>query len=84
MAYKRFPRTWETFSITGFEASCAENEFFNSHRPYHQVGWKYGLAIMHQLRRTLYFRVSNATLYREIAMVRQAVTPLFRPRKIGK
>ena len=35
MPYKRFSRTWWTFSITGFEAVCAENEFFNSHRAMH-------------------------------------------------
>ena len=31
MPYKRFSRTGEKFSITGLEAVCAENEFFNSH-----------------------------------------------------
>jgi hypothetical protein len=41
------------------------------------------LAMMHQLRRALDFRVSNATLYRKIAMVRQAVTPCAGLVKLG-
>jgi hypothetical protein len=36
MPYKRFSRTRETFSITGIEAVCAENEFFNGHAILHQ------------------------------------------------
>jgi hypothetical protein len=31
MPYKRFSRTEWIFSITGFEAICADNEFFNTH-----------------------------------------------------
>jgi hypothetical protein len=31
MAYKRFSWTGETFSIPGFQAVCAEDEFFNTH-----------------------------------------------------
>jgi hypothetical protein len=35
MPYKRFSQAGWRFSITGFEAVCAENEFFNTHRPSH-------------------------------------------------
>jgi hypothetical protein len=31
MPYKRFSRNGWTFSVIGFEAVCAESEFFNSH-----------------------------------------------------
>ena len=37
MPYKRFSRTGWTFSITEFEAVCAEEGFFNTHRPKHSL-----------------------------------------------
>jgi hypothetical protein len=41
MPYKRFSRTGWTFSITGFEVVCAENEFFNTHGFYRQLRFNY-------------------------------------------
>jgi hypothetical protein len=34
--------TGETFSITGFDAVCAENEFFNSHPLLSPIDYRHG------------------------------------------